>query len=289
MLQPIISRGRPLNLPIPTGAASRLLECIGAAVPSPWSLVSILDDDPLLARRFHRLAISTLVDGARRGGSVGEVVMALEPDVLRQVATAAAVMHLLPASPSGLTGEQFDRFRFWEHSAAVGVLSRLMARNIGLDPSQAFVGGLLHDMGRLVLDVHFPREFSAVLQYQLRHDTWIRDAEAAVLGYDHCMIGEQVASAWGLSTQLVEIIGTHHQPERTDPPASQLAAVIHVADILARGLQVGYPGDDAIPMLSEPTLRRLRFNWSQLRDCLSEAEQSLHEARLLVQETMRPE
>lgn len=280
------ARGRPADPPAPTGAASTLLDGVCRGIPSAECVISVLKSDPLLARRFLRLSMSPLLDGESTAGAIDDVVPAMQARRLRHVGIAAAVVHLMPAEQGG---ERFDRLRFWEHSAGVGVLARLLARRVDFDPSLAFVAGLMHDIGRLILDVHFPREFSAVLQYQMRHDTWIRDAEAVVLGYDHCILGERVARAWGLPPLLVEAIGFHHRPEITTPaPVSELTALIHVADILARGLQVGYPGDDTIPMLSEATLRRLGLNWAALRESLVEAEPGLHEMRRLVREAMLP-
>lgn len=284
------SRGRPVSLPIPGGAAGRLLEAAASESASVQSVVATLDSDPLLANRLRVLAGSELMDGRRYDGTLSELVMSLESGVLRHAMVTAAVVHLLP--PPGTPGEEgrFDRYRLWEHSAATGALARRLSSAAGLDPLDGFVSGLLHDMGRLVLDVYFPREFSAVLQYQARHDTWIRDAEASVLGYDHCLLGEQVAGAWGLPSALAEVMAAHHQPERTIPaPASNMAVVVHVADILARGLQVGSPGDDTLPMLSDAGLRRLGLNWSHIRDCLDASGADMREARRLVRELREPE
>lgn len=286
MQAPPSSRNRMVDLPAPTGAAACLLNEVCTEIPSADSVNAILVSDSLLARRFLRLSRSQLLGGDSSIHGVNDVMPPMGIVRLRHVGIAAAVMHLLPAEQSG---ERFDRLLFWEHAAAVGVLARLLVRDFDITPSLAFVAGLVHDLGRLVLDVHFPREFYAVLQYQMRHDTWIRDAEAAVLGYDHCAIGERVASAWGLPALLVEAIGYHHQPDRTNPAqVSELTAIIHVADVLARGLQVGNPGDDTIPMLSETTLRRLRLNWTSLRECLGEAEPGMHEMRRLLREMMLP-
>jgi len=291
MPQVVSRKGQVVEPPPLPGPVSDLLACAADQSLCRRGLGAVLQQDPLLARRFLRFAQSPITNDVSPMPSMGVTVSALDTEQLRHLSLAAAIVHLLPA---GRGAASFDRYQFWEHSVATGVFARMLVavsnKPLAISPSMAFSAGLLHDLGRLILAVYFPREFSAVVHYQQRHDTWIRDAEAAVLGYDHCLVGANAARAWGLPGDLVTAIAGHHQPDRhADDQAAALVGVVHVADILARGMQIGYPGDDTIPLLSEQTLRRLGLNWQSLRQCLDQAMPLMELARKLVRVAMQPD
>ncbi|WP_290633568.1 HDOD domain-containing protein, partial [Aquisalimonas sp.] len=215
-------------------------------------LAEILQQDPGFAH-----AVLTVLDTPFFGAGSGEsgvrgICRSTSRVTLERAMIAAAVLRQLPGG-----GDQwFDRYAFWEHSVGVGVIARALATNLGQDEQQAFTAGLLHDLGRIALDVYFPREFQGVVRYRQRHDTWIRDAEVAVLGFDHCVFGGSVAVRWGLPVDLVEAVCSHHTPEAANVH-HDVTRMVHLADVLARGLQIGDPGDDTIPMLSQSAMKRL--------------------------------
>ena len=161
-------------------------------------------------------------------------------------------------------GSGLDRSGLRCHAAAVASLAHALAQRLGADPAAAFTAGLLHDVGRAVLDRQCQRGFAAVLRYRNRHDTWIRDAEQAVLGYDHAAVADALAAQWGLPGWLREAVGWHHMPEA---PTVQhtVTGLVHVADVLARGLAAGNPGDDTVPFLSPTVLERQGLTWADLR------------------------
>ncbi|SEO81897.1 HDIG domain-containing protein [Aquisalimonas asiatica] len=233
-------------------------------------LAETLQQDPGFSR-----AVLTVLDTPFFGAAGSEIGMraicrSTSRVSLERAMIAAAVLRQLPGG-----GDQwFDRYAFWEHSVGVGVIARALAADLGQDEQQAFTAGLLHDLGRIVLDVYFPREFQGVVRYRQRHDTWIRDAEVAVLGFDHCVFGGSVAVRWGLPVDLVEAVCSHHTPEAANVH-HDVTRMVHVADVLARGLQLGDPGDDTIPMLSQGAMKRLGLNWKALRRVLKDVDNQL--------------
>ena len=95
------------------------------------------------------------------------------------------------------------------------------------------------------------------------------DAEQAVLGFDHTLIGALVAQNWKLPKPVIDAIKNHHALPTTATPLSEL---IHVSDIICRGLDIGHGGDDLIPSLNASVLSRLGLNWEIIRNCLGEIE-----------------
>lgn len=265
---------------LPMTPATALAELRGADV-SRARVAEILQQDAGVAARLERVLESSFFATGEPLDGLSAACRQLPVKSLERAVIASAVLGQFP----GGRGYGLDRDGFWEHSVGVGVIARTLADSLGENAELAFTGGLLHDIGRIVLDVYFPREFLGVLRYQGRHDTWIRDAELAVLGFDHCRIGGRVARHWGLPEDLTEVIRCHHQP---DGAGVRHAAtlIVHLADVLARGLEFGDPGDDTIPLLSQVAMKRLGLNWEALRVGLQQVEGQLPEARRLVHATI---
>lgn len=247
-------------------------------------LYDVVSQDRGLSARLLRVLNSPFFVTAPPVDTVRSACLYAAPKTLERAIIASTVLGLFP----GGSGNGLDRYGFWEHSVGVGVISRTLAGAVKGNGELAFTGGLLHDLGRLIMDVYFPREFQAVLRYQQRHDTWIRDAELAVAGIDHCRLGARVAERWALPDDLVEVVRCHHQPEGAGVRHGA-TLVVHVADVLARGLEFGNPGDDTIPLLSQVAMKRLGLNWEDLRFGLQEVEDLLPEARSLVNATIGAE
>ena len=102
-----------------------------------------------------------------------------------------------------------------------------------------------------------PKEFSKVTRHVQQKNTLMRVAEQEVLGYTHAEIGKLLGERWNLPPKLISVIGHHHNPGAAGPYTVD-AAIIHLADIFGRALNIGSGGDHKIPPLDE-------FAWEILR------------------------
>ncbi len=253
------------QLPSLSVVVTRLLELLGREDLTMASLMTVVGEDQALAARILRIANSPFYGLSHRVGSLQDAGTLLGIHTLGNIITAAGVMGHFP--PGG--GDGFERLSFWQHAIGVGTCARVLARRGGLDAEMAFTAGLLHDIGKLVLASYFADDFAAVLAWRGVHDCLLRDAEQAVLGLDHTKLGARVARHWRLPEPVVNAIAYHHSlPEITTP----LSELVHVADILARGLGLGHGGDDLIPVLQAKALPRLGLDWQTIRACLGEIE-----------------
>ncbi len=96
------------------------------------------------------------------------------------------------------------------------------------DPGQAFVAGLLHDIGRLILVLNDPEHYGEVLDYQKANKCHIRLAERAVLGFEHTEVGRGLAEHWKLPLIIQTAISAHHEP--TQKNGGAIASVVQLAD-----------------------------------------------------------
>ena len=143
-------------------------------------------------------------------------------------------------------GAGLDLKEFWRHSVGTAFISRAVAKKLQTEVEAAFLGGLLHDLGKVVLDRYFSDFYGSVFQRVEGGGICIRDAEREVLGLDHEEIGGQLAKAWKFSDNYTSCILNHHNPLMTER-YTRLVRVVHIGDCLCRQLEYGSGGDETVP------------------------------------------
>lgn len=201
--------------------------CTGAR-----ELERIIERDLSLTARVLRLANSAYFQRSREVKTVRAAAALLGNAQIRSLVLTAALKPMLSGSPLGRV--------LWEHSLAVALASRLITAALREgDSEEAFVAGLLHDVGKSLFDRQHPRLFAESVQL-LRAQEGISsiDAEKRFLGLSHPEVGAIVAVFWRLPPSLSDVILHHHQPEASDG-YSRLCAAVHLADLLALRLGIG--------------------------------------------------
>ncbi len=264
------------QLPSLSIIVTRLLVLLQRDDVTMAALTAEIARDQALATRILRIANSPFYGLSSHIGSLQQAGTLLGLHTMHSIITAAGIIgHFPPRQDTG-----FDRFSFWLHAIGTGIAAQVIARRSGLDSEQAFTAGLLHDIGKVVLTAYFEQDFARVLVYRDEHDCLIREAEQEVMGFDHTHIGARVARHWKLPNLLITAIQNHHT---ISSKASPLAELVHVADIICRGMDIGHGGDDLIPTLHPDALSRLGLDWPDLRSLLPEIEELNMSAGLLLE------
>ena len=128
----------------------------------------------------------------------------------------------------------FDPQSYIRHCVGVGLAARALAQVTGRNPELAFTGGILHDIGELVLATCFPEQYAKALAYRALHDCTPVAAERDILGLDHAVVGGLLADTWRFPPSLYSAVAEHHSPSAAT--ADSLADLIHLADSIAHGL-----------------------------------------------------
>ncbi|MBL8745006.1 MAG: HDOD domain-containing protein [Phycisphaerae bacterium] len=146
----------------------------------------------------------------------------------------------------------FDRKDLWRHSVAVASAAELIAEGnpaamAGYSPQEAFLAGLLHDLGKLALDAILPRSFERVAVIARDRRMNIAEVERRVLGLDHHLAGKRLGEHWGLPHALQDVMWLHGQSSAMLPevPHRVLIGVVTTADAAARRLHLGWSGNAA--------------------------------------------
>lgn len=150
-------------------------------------------------------------------------------------------------------GSGLDADEFWRHSVGVGFAARAISKKLQTEAESAFLAGMLHDVGKIVLDRFFVDYYKEVLNIVSDGKTLIVDAEKDVLGVTHAEIGGVLAAEWKFSNNYLNTIQYHHDPGNA-ARYKRLVCLIHIADQLTRELGFGSGGDSVVPNVAEAAL-----------------------------------
>ncbi len=140
--------------------------------------------------------------------------------------------------------------RVWEHAFATAFMGREVAVRAGLErPTDAYVAGLMHDLGLMIAARCLPVETERMVAAQPDAGPWDLATERAALETDHARLGLALAEHWGLPEAILEAVRHHHDPAGHDP----MVAAVHVADRLAEQGGLGLREVEADP---EPPVAR---------------------------------
>ena len=134
------------------------------------------------------------------------------------------------------------------------------------------IAGLLHDLGKVVLAHLLPAEYNRALQLAADKRCHIGEAEREVFGVNHALVAEWAGRSWHLPTQLINAFEYHHRPSRCKE-AAHIPAIIHIADILARGMGYGDGGDATLPPFDQEAWRQLAMDYGAIETALDGVEQ----------------
>lgn len=255
------------ELPAFSACVTEVLSLIEQGEADGEEIAAVLEKDQALSLRVLRVANSPFYGMSGSVQSLQEACVILGLKILRNLVIAAGVMDRFPASPAG----GIDAEGLWRHAVGVAVGSELIARHLRLDADLAYLGGMFHDVGKLVLATQFGAQYQQVMVYQREHDCLLQEAELAVLKIGHAQVGASLMAFWNLPKALGQCVGGHHQPD--DYADQPLVSIVHVADILARSLDLGNAGDDLMPALSRECFARLKLDWELLQTLLPNIEQ----------------
>jgi putative nucleotidyltransferase with HDIG domain len=240
-------------------------------------LAQKINQDQGLTARVLRVANSPFYGMSSRIGSVSEALVVLGFHNVRSLVAAAGIINQF----SDMENDGLDRVGFWQHSIATAVCSQVLAKNCGQNQGLAFTAGLLHDIGKLVLDAYFQEHFQQALAQCTATDSSLIEAEQAVLGLDHTTVGFELAQRWKFPPAIQQAIRDHHQPDRE---SAILTELVHVANVFAHALDIGNAGYALVPRLSSSAWSRLGLDWDAMPAQLAEMERQYAGLSLLIGE-----
>jgi putative nucleotidyltransferase with HDIG domain len=236
------------ELPTLPQVVTVIISLIDSPDSSAEDINKVMEKDPSLVGKILKLVNSAYYGLPNKVNSVRQAIVILGFSTVKSLAISASVFDMFDSSRE----EGFDREEFWTHSIGCGCVARLVGqREAGVDQETSFVVGLLHDIGKMVLDQYAPQEFDSIIHLAKERRVSFLEAETEVLvETNHAQIGAWVAEQWKLSDELIEAIRHHHDLSNVeDHTTKSLAAVCRFSNFICHKRQVGASGNFCEPAM----------------------------------------
>jgi putative nucleotidyltransferase with HDIG domain len=221
-----------------------LQAAIQSSTSDSGEVAFIVEQDPSLAANILRLASSAAMGCGETFTSLADAVTRIGMNELECLANTVLIIETFEDY-----GNLLEHKTFWRHSIDVASAAEALADRFGPEitmmPKQAFIAGLLHDLGKLVVDQFFPEDFARVQKYAKEEHILDHLAERRILGMDHGEIFGRLIETWAFEPNILESVRYHHSVEECDGAYATDAELIRYADILCHFRQNSIILDDA--------------------------------------------
>lgn len=238
------------NLATIPGNALQIIQTINNPDTSLKEISSLIERDVPLTTKILKIANSPFVGYA---GEVATIQKALTVLGLNQVKNIVLAIALYSAFVNYENSANFEREKFWAHSFGTGQIARHLAQKLQFRfQGEEFVGGTIHDIGKIILDQYFPEEFKDILLFSKSQNIPLIESEKKILGATHEELGAWLLERWEFPSSLINVVRYHHEPEKANSD-QELVAIIQISEILCELWGIGFDGDIASCMLENLT------------------------------------
>ena len=232
------------DLPPLPHVASQAIALIEDPNISAARLTDLLGKDPALAARVLKIANSAMFSCQREITTLNQAIMVIGFKALKGIIVATTLRQL--NRKFGPTEKMV-----WENSTCTAAACQIISKHLKKSyADEAFLLGLLHDLGKIVLLRQMNKEYEAIVQ-STRKGKQFFEIEQSELGFGHQLIGALVAKKWNFSHETCQVILHHHDPvESTATPIDEKTLIVQTADMIAH--IAGYGHLEGYPDLTEP-------------------------------------
>lgn len=220
------------HLPTLPQVASRLISIINNPLTSVSDVAFVVGQDLSLCAKVLRLANSAFYGIPRSITNINNAIVILGLKVINTMVLSLTVFDMFPEDKR--SAKLFDRKAFWIHSLCCGLIAKHLASRLRkvvlFDTEEAFCAGLLHDIGKVVMEQYLHEDFHSALKYASEKKIHCHRAEMKLLGYSHTDIAEWLTESWSLPAEIRQPLIHHHDTDSSANEFMDIVMLIHLAD-----------------------------------------------------------
>jgi HD-like signal output (HDOD) protein len=264
-----------------------VMQKLSAAIRDPnsdaRSIARLIEDDPAISSRILKVVNSSLYAGGTKIDSVQQAVSRLGMTATNNIALSTAILSAF----DGDRPQSFDRPAFWRHSICVGIAACVIydhaAQNLKKRQSRETLRlvGLLHDVGKLILDIYMYDDFRAALDMVAADPMPLFKAELETIGVDHPTLGGWILGKWNMADELMLPTLWHHDPNSAPNDHWELTAIVHVANYVCNLQKIGDGGDLRSPTFEKDVWKRLGLSVGDISVIVDEVEEESSKSDIL--------
>ncbi|MBI1338527.1 MAG: HDOD domain-containing protein [Phycisphaera sp.] len=251
---------------------------------SAQDLNKVITNDPALGARILKVVNSAFYGLPGQIGSINRAIVLLGLNAVKNIAIAASLAKLFRG---GQVSPHFNARDLWQHCIAVGTATRLLSDKVGLGaPDEAFLGGLIHDLGVMVEMQARRTKFAEVIE-KVRADDKLafRTAETEILGVSHEQFGTGLCKLWKFPNNFAFVTGFHHRPRELPESSRQLPTLVHIADIAAAKAGIGYTRTVETLEVDPEFLTWVKLTQTQVDEVVTQLPEAINEASSLLNDS----
>lgn len=260
----------------------RIMQLIKDPNVSISNITQYIKEDPVITAKVLQIANSPLFRGTHEITSLTYAASRLGLYELEKIILSLSLMQQI----KGFT--RHETRLFWHHCVSVALMSEVVNSFSGNPVSDQnpmrddlFVGGLLHDIGLLVLKHYFLPEYERVAHICKMSGAIFYETEQEMLGTTHAEIGAVLARNWNIPDPIVTMIEFHHEPVRAPDAYLKLAQIVNIADFICNNQGLGFSGELNITRFSETAWWQLGLKIEDVPDMLGKVKEKSSESQLL--------
>ncbi len=259
--------------------AARVIEVVNNPETSVMDLRAVVESDASLVARLLRNVNSAAYGLRSRVDSIHQAISLLGFNTIKNLAITASVSQLFrDKTPIGA----YNRPGLWKHMVSVAVAARMIAARSRLSQfDEAYMCGLLHDLGFILIDQQQHPKFVQIME-SLTPEVQTIELESQILGFDHAQVGAAVGEKWGFPAGVVESIRHHHNSARASEEHRPLVAAVEVANFLCSRKGIMSTGVPNLPVPAAPTFALLSLNRDGLKVVFEDLDKELAKAHELM-------
>ena len=270
------------DLPSIPEVVGKVMNLIKDPEMSVTQISHFIEEDPVITAKVLQIANSPLFRGTNEITSLAFAASRLGLKEVEKIVLSISIM-------KGVKGMDRRETRlFWQHCISVALMTELVNKFSktplpGNDPmnNELFVGGLLHDIGLLVLKHHFADEYDQVMMVCEAGETNLYETELEMMGTSHAEIGAELARNWNIPEAVVAMIAWHHDPEKAPDAHLRLAQTVNVADFICNNQGLGFSGEVNIHKFSNTAWFSLGLKIEDVEEMLGEVKEKARQSELL--------
>ncbi len=255
------------NMPPLPQSITQILEITKDDKSSSRELAKVFERDPTLAVNILKLANLPAYGFTSKISTITQAVVCLGLETIKSIALTSSTHEMLNKE---IPAYSLEEGMLWQHSISCATCARIIAERIKYkDNEEAYIAGLLLDIGKIILSSFAESEFNQVSERAEKNKIPFNAAEHEVLGFDHPQVGGRIIKKWNLPSALVEAVQYHHQPDKAEEH-KKLAYIVHLADVISCMLGIGLGSDGLLYVFEENTLDVLGLNNEDVESIMSE-------------------
>ncbi len=268
------------DLPPLPQVAAQVLRISADPDATAEDLRKVISTDQALTSQILKISNSAMFGMMREIKTLSQAIMTLGFSTIKSVVIASSAKNLYQRGAVGLQ----ERL-LWEHALVTALASRALGKSLKFPRvEEAFIGGLMHDIGKSVMGVKFPERYGALMRTVYNGQGDALDLELETFGFDHTMVGEALLRSWNLAQSLEEAVRWHHQPSGASEANKPIAAIIALGNQMALDRKIGIGNPESLADATAQAMEILKLTPESLESHQGAIAEALEQDKAMISE-----